>query len=183
MKKVLILVDYQNDFVTGILGTPEAISIAPNINAKIKEYKENGDLIIATRDTHNKNYLDTLEGKKLPIPHCIQGTEGWDFAKELTDTKFDYTIDKNNFGYYRIGEVVEIVSKVNGVRNIDVIEFIGVCTDICVISNVMILRASIPDIPIIVDANCCAGTSIEAHNMALRVMQSCQIDIIGGTSK
>lgn len=179
MEKLLLLIDYQNDFVTGTLGSAEALRIAPNINKKIREYKKNHDLIIATKDTHSEDYLDTPEGKKLPIPHCIVDTEGWEFANELTDTNFDLVFHKHAFGDWRLSTAIDEFCQSRGIKELDAIEVIGVCTDICVISNVLTLKSCCNTLPIIVDASCCAGTSVEAHNMALQVMKNCQIEVIG----
>lgn len=169
--KMLIVIDCQNDFIDGVLGTKEARAIIPNVKKKIEEYKARGDKVIFTRDTHYENYLETNEGKKLPIPHCIKDTYGWEISKEL-NTDGCEIIDKATFGYiwwymYGIG------------NRIDDIEITGLCTDICVISNAMILKATFPEANIVVDASCCAGVTPESHNRALEAMKMCQIDIIG----
>lgn len=170
MKKVLIVVDMQNDFVHGCLGSEEARSILPNVKKKISEYQKNGDTIIFTRDTHDENYLQSQEGKNLPVPHCILGTDGWKIADGLEVENCQY-IDKPNFGWIHWDNI--------NFDDIDEIELIGVCTDICVVSNALILKAMFPEIPITVDASCCAGVTPEKHYAALQTMESCQIHVIG----
>ncbi|MBQ7974155.1 MAG: cysteine hydrolase [Clostridia bacterium] len=166
MKKTLIVVDMQNDFIDMALGTKEAVSIVPGVKKKIQEYVKNGDEIIFTRDTHGENYLDTPEGKKLPVPHCIKGTKGWEIADGLY-VEGCRIIDKPNFGWQNWhSEAFEEV------------ELVGLCTDICVVSNALIIRALHPDAVIKVDSACCAGVTPESHSAALTTMQMCQIDII-----
>lgn len=165
--KTLIVVDMQNDFVTGSLGTKEAQKIITNVRQKISEYDRRGDEIIFTRDTHYYNYFNTREGKMLPVLHCVCESDGWRIVDGLETSDCTY-INKENFGWHNWGD-----------RSFKEIEIIGVCTDICVISNAIILRAQFPEVNIVVDANCCAGTTPELHEAALRVMRSCQIDIIG----
>lgn len=169
MGKILIVVDMQNDFITGSLGTKEAQAIVPNVKKKIEEYNARGYEIFCTKDTHFEDYLETNEGKNLPIKHCIKYTNGWDISKELNVDNAMF-INKNTFGY-------------SGWRGFsldnDDIEIVGLCTDICVISNALILKAAYPEINITVDANCCAGTTPENHKAALTVMKSCQINVIG----
>ena len=171
MNKVLIVVDMQNDFVTGALGTKEAQDIVPNVVAKLKEAKENGENIFFTRDTHYEDYyLKTLEGEKLPIPHCIRGSEGWKIIPQLQEyTENTTIIDKYTFGYSLWLNRIP--------RDTEEIKLIGVCTDICVVSNALILRGIFPNMKITVDSSCCAGTTIQAHESALSVMKSCQIDV------
>ena len=166
MKKTLIVIDMQNDFIDMALGTKEAVAIVPHVKAKIEEYVKNGDEIIFTRDTHAENYLRTPEGKKLPVPHCIQGTKGWEIADGLY-TKGAKIIDKPTFGYrdwYK--EALEDV------------EIIGLCTDICVVSNALIIKAVFPEANVKVDASCCAGVTPESHEAALMTMKMCQIEVI-----
>lgn len=167
--KTLIVVDVQNDFVTGSLGTPEAQAIIPNVRKKIAEYRERKDKIIFTQDTHNSNYLETNEGKHLPVPHCIAGTDGWKIVDNLCN-KNNRKIRKQTFGYLDWSGFIS---------HNDEIEIIGLCTDICVISNVLILKAMFPNIKITVDASCCAGVMPKTHKSAIEVMKMCQIDIIG----
>ena len=145
MKKTLIVVDMQNDFIDMALGTKEAVAIVPKVKEKIQEYVQNGDEIIFTRDTHTEDYLQTPEGKKLPVEHCIRGTKGWQIAD----------------GLY-----------VEGCK------IIGLCTDICVVSNALIIKATFPAANVKVDSNCCAGVTVETHEVALKTMEMCQIDIV-----
>lgn len=168
--RTLIVVDVQNDFVTGSLGTPEAQAIIPNVRKKIAEYRERNDKIIFTQDTHDSNYLETSEGKYLPIPHCITGTDGWKIVDELSNDE-DIIVYKSTFGNLYWSKLIS--------QNNDEIEIIGLCTDICVISNALILKAMFPNIKITVDASCCAGVTPETHKSAIEVMKMCQIDIIG----
>ena len=163
--KTLIVVDMQNDFIDGCLGTVEAQSIVNNVSKKIADYRANGDEVIFTRDTHGEDYLDTPEGKKLPVKHCIKDTFGWQISDKL-DTADSVIIDKPNFGYTEWGTM-----------SFEEIELVGVCTDICVVSNALILKALFPDVSMSVDASCCAGVTPESHNAALFTMKMCQIDI------
>lgn len=178
--KVLIVVDMQNDFIDGALGTPEAVAIVPNVKKKIKEYRQRNDTIVFTQDTHlEENYSNTHEGKFLPIPHCIYGTYGREIYKNLDDN-IDIHLDKFTFGYiewdyFNVKKQDEILS----LWDFDEIEIIGLCTDICVISNALIIRSESPDVDITVDASCCAGTTPERHKAALEVMKSCHINVIG----
>lgn len=165
--KTLIVIDMQNDFVTGSLGTKEAQAIVPKVKNKIQEYVDRGDQIIFTRDTHDTDYLETQEGKMLPVEHCIYGTEGWEIVDGLEVPNCIH-VNKTSFGW---GGWYEL--------NYEEIELIGVCTDICVISNALILKSQFPEIKIAVDASCCAGVTPELHEAALKVMRSCQINVIG----
>ena len=168
MKKTLIVVDMQNDFISGSLGTPEAQAIVPNVKKKIEEYKARGDEIIFTRDTHYTNYLETNEGKHLPVEHCINGTYGWIIADAVNYPEYKH-INKRTFGYtlwdYELDELEDI-------------ELVGLCTDICVVSNALILKAQFPNANITVDASCCAGVTPESHQAALTTMSMCQINVI-----
>ena len=159
--KALIVIDVQNDFVTGALGTKQAVAILPNLKSKIDAGIAAGDEIIFTRDTHGADYADTNEGRHLPVPHCIKGTEGWQVVREI-DRPDCVHIDKPTFGYTDWAALL-------GGRE----------TDICVISNALILKALFPEIDITVDADCCAGVSPETHRAALTAMQSCQIRVVG----
>ena len=167
MKKTLIVIDMQNDFIDMALGTPEAVAIVPAVKAKIEEYIKNGDKIIFTRDTHGDNYLETPEGKKLPVPHCIKGTKGWEIYDGLY-VEGAKIIDKPNFGWPEWRN-----------ETLEWVEIIGLCTDICVVSNSLIIKATFPDAQITVDASCCAGVTPETHNAALTTMKMCQIDVTG----
>ena len=175
MKKVLVVVDMQNDFVDGALGTKEAVSIVENVVNKIKNFDGK---IFATLDTHQSNYLETSEGKKLPVPHCIRMTSGWllneDIMKAL-DGKDYKTIEKRTFGSTKL---VNEIRRIKGNDDIE-IEFVGLCTDICVVSNVLLLKAYFPEVKMTVDASCCAGVTPESHKAALDTMKMCQIDVIG----
>ena len=165
-KKTLIVVDMQNDFIDGALGTKEAQGIVENVKKKIEEYRAAGNEIIFTRDTHGEDYLDTPEGKKLPVKHCIYGTKGWEIAEGL-EVPGCICIDKPTFGWTRWEE-----------RHFEEIEMVGLCTDICVVSNALILKAMFPDVEITVDGNCCAGVTPETHKAALETMKMCQICVI-----
>lgn len=169
MRETLIVVDMQNDFIDGTLGTKEAQMIVPNVAKKIKEYKKAGKQVIFTRDTHPENYLETYEGKHLPVIHCVKNTPGWQISDTLDfDIENDILIDKPTFGWlnwnhFELGSV----------------EICGLCTDICVVSNALIIRATYPKIDITVDASCCAGVTPDKHKAAIEVMKSCQIEVIG----
>lgn len=167
MKRTLIVVDMQNDFIDGSLGTAEAQAIVPAVRAKIREYQARGDEIIFTRDTHHEDYLETPEGKKLPVEHCIQGTHGWQVAEGLEVPGCTY-IDKPSFGWTHWNE-----------RTFDEIELVGLCTDICVVSNALILKATFPEVEITVDAGCCAGVTPKSHQAALETMLMCQVNVVG----
>lgn len=175
MKKILIVVDMQKDFVDGALGTAEAVAIVPHVVKKIEEF--DGDIFV-TYDTHFENYMDTNEGKNLPVPHCIKGTDGWKLDSKVFDalSKKGYTeVEKLTFGSVELPNLIE-----KSVGNEEFsIELIGLCTDICVVSNALILKASFPEIDIMVDKGCCAGVTPASHDAALTTMQMCQINIIG----
>lgn len=172
MKKLLVVVDMQNDFINGSLGTAEAVAIVPKVVEKITNW--DGE-IITTQDTHYPNYLETREGKHLPIPHCIVNTDGHKINKDvfsaLTKNKHFAALNKLTFGSTALPELIRGL-------NYDYIELIGLCTDICVVSNAMLLKAHYPEVDIAVDASCCAGVSIESHNNALNTMKMCQIEVI-----
>lgn len=170
--KILVVVDMQNDFIYGSLGSLLTQNVVSNVVAKVEEYKTNGDIIIFTRDTHNEDYLETPEGKKLPVKHCILGTDGWEIIPELNPNELPAKwaiVDKPIFGSVDLMDYFD---------NNDEIEFCGVCTDICVVSNALMAKSFYPDAKISVDPKCCAGTSINNHLSAIDVMRSCQIDII-----
>ena len=173
MKHFLIIVDMQKDFVDGALGTPEAVAIVPRVAEKIRRF--DGEVFV-TLDTHGENYLSTAEGRKLPVPHCIRGTAGW----QLDDTVAaalqarDYTaVEKPTFGSVALPGLME---KAAGGEHFT-IEMAGLCTDICVVSNALLLKAYFPEAPISVDAACCAGVTPESHRAALATLRSCQIDV------
>lgn len=170
MKKLLIVIDMQNDFITGSLGSRAAAAIIPAVDKKIGEYRKNSDDIIFTRDTHSENYSETLEGKFLPVPHCIEGTKGHLIANDF-DTDGCRILDKPNFGSLELAQFA-------AQGEYDEIELCGVCTDICVVSNALILKAKLPETIITVDALCCAGVSDESHKAALVTMKMCQVSIL-----
>lgn len=172
MNKVLVVVDMQNDFINGSLGTDEARAIVKNAVRKIEGF--NGK-IFATLDTHTPDYMNTQEGEKLPVPHCIKGTDGWKINAEILsalDEKGYTAVEKPTFG--SIGLVEHI--RECGANDTE-IEIIGLCTDICVVSNALLLKANFPEAKISVDSTCCAGVTAESHNAALATMKMCQIDV------
>lgn len=181
-KKILVIVDMQNDFIDGVLGNDMTKAVLPKVVKKLKECGKDYTSIYLTRDIHFDNYMDTLEGKKLPVPHCLKEGSGkniskdlWDVVKELRNQKkFVKVVDKHTFASHELVDYLSVTCGTN-----DEIEFWGVCTDICVVSNAICTRMALPNTVIKVNANCCAGTSLKAHNAALRTMASCQIDIIG----
>ena len=169
---LLIVVDMQNDFINGSLGTKEAQAIVPAVKARILEAMEDRWQVIFTKDTHSIDYLKTQEGKNLPIKHCLRGSDGWQLHPELQDLSIGSSVfEKGSFGSL---ELAEYVSSLNP----DAIEVIGLCTDICVVSNVALLKAYCPEVPMSVRANCCAGVTPEAHEHALATMKSLQVDIL-----
>lgn len=168
-KNVLIVVDMQNDFIDGALGTPEAQTIVPAVCEKIRNF--DGDIVF-TRDTHSGIYLETQEGKNLPVPHCIKGTKGWELNDSIKSLAQGYRIfDKPTFGS------VELAEYIAGGNFADV-EIIGLCTDICVISNAMLIKAFLPETLVTVDSSCCAGVTPESHENALSAMRICQIKVV-----
>ena len=175
MKQFLIVVDLQKDFVDGALGTKEAAAIIPAAAARIRECREAGYTLIATLDTHGRDYPDTAEGKKLPVPHCIRGTEGWKLHPGVSgELEGCLTVEKPTFGSICLPEVIRELAGGEAFS----IELIGLCTDICVVSNALLLKANFPEVPISVRADCCAGVTPEKHLAALETMKSCQIDVI-----
>lgn len=177
MNKILVVVDMQNDFVDGALGSKEAVAIVDNVVQKIENFDGK---IFVTLDTHGNNYLETSEGKKLPVPHCIKDANGWllnEKVMKALDGKDYKSIEKPTFGSI---ELVDEIGKIEYESDEDLdITFIGLCTDICVVSNVLLTKANFPEAKITVDASCCAGVTPDAHNAALATMKSCQIDVIG----
>ena len=170
---ILVVIDMQNDFIDGALGTPEAVAIVPKVMVKMMIFD---GLVLATRDTHGEDYLERQEGKKLPVVHCIKGTHGWEIKDEIQQLLISQPIDKPTFGSEALGKVLKDLN--NDVEPIDSITLVGLCTDICVISNAMLLKAFLPEVPIMVDASCCAGVTPESHERALEAMKACQIEII-----
>ena len=174
MRHVLIVVDIQKDFVDGSLGTAEAAAMVEKAAKKIRDFD---GAIFVTYDTHFDNYMETAEGAKLPVPHCIKGTEGWELDKHIAsalDGKTFTKVEKLTFGSTELPTLVR-----NVVKDEDFdITLIGLCTDICVVSNALILKANFPEKEIYVDAACCAGVTVESHNAALTTMKMCQINIL-----
>lgn len=168
----LIVIDMQKDFVDGALGTSEAVAIVLGVVEKIKNFDGR---VLFTRDTHHENYMETQEGKNLPVPHCIEGTEGFELIPEIKVLCSSEPVDKPTFGSVSLGQML---AEENAKETIESITLIGLCTDICVISNAFIIKAFLPEVPIIVDADCCAGVTPESHLRALESMKTCQIQII-----
>ena len=185
--KILVVVDMQNDFITGSLGTPEAQAIVPNVKKKIDEAVNNGDLIIYTRDTHFDGYLTSKEGQKLPVKHCIIGTDGWRIPDELrvpATYEKELIVDKYTFGSIDLPATIRraLINKEHygftDVGDIEEIELVGLCTGICVVSNALLLKADFYDrYEISVDATCCACVTPETHEAALKTMEMCQINV------
>lgn len=185
--KLLVVVDMQNDFIDGALGTPEAQAIVPNVVKKLENVNKEDTLVLFTKDTHYDDYLDTLEGKMLPVKHCIENTPGWCINKEVSsavdnvegmmfyssDVIIHSRIYKNTFGSDVLRDFL-----VEHKENIDEIEFVGLCTSICVLSNAIMARQTLPNTRIVVDASCCACVTPESHKHALGAMKMCQIEIV-----
>ncbi len=172
MQKFLVVVDMQKDFIDGALGTKEAQAILPRVAEYVKGFEGR---VVYTRDTHGEHYPDTREGKRLPVPHCIRGTEGWQIAPELDTAIAANIIDKPCFGSL---ELASYLVMENEKEPIESVTFVGVCTDICVISNAMIVKSALPEIDVAVVAELCAGVTPESHENALAAMKMCQMDIV-----
>ncbi len=176
MKNILIVVDMQNDFVDGALGTPEAVAILPAVTEKIRNHKGR---IIFTRDTHADDYMATREGRHLPVPHCIKDTKGWEIHSTvwsaIPEGKEVSVIDKPTFGSTELAHTLEELHRQSPISQVTLI---GICTDICVISNAMLVKATLPEADVVIDAACCAGVTPESHANALRAMQMCQMEIV-----
>ena len=171
MQDILIVVDMQNDFIDGALGTAEAVAIVPKVAEKVRGFK---GTVIFTRDTHGESYMQTQEGRNLPVPHCIKGSRGWEVCPALEPLRTGLTIDKPTFGSAELGKVLlELDTK----EPVGSITLVGLCTDICVISNAMIAKAFLPEVPVTVDAACCAGVTPESHRNSLSAMKMCQVRI------
>ena len=173
MSKILIVVDMQNDFIDGVLGTKEAVAIVPYVKSIIENFDGK---VLFTRDTHFENYMQTQEGANLPVPHCIKGTDGWQIIpalRFLADAA--EVLDKPTFGSTALAAQLAQEHSTNPIGRITLI---GLCTDICVISNAMLLKAALPEVPISVQADCCAGVTPQSHENALNAMKMCQIDVI-----
>lgn len=170
MRKVIVVIDMQNDFIDGALGTKEAQAMLPHLVVKLEREKD--ALLIFTQDTHSKNYMETQEGRNLPVLHCIKPEKGWEIAPSLQPfvKKAAAVIEKPAFGSL---ELPKAVAKLQP----DEVELVGLCTDICVISNAMILKTAFPELPVAVDASCCAGVTPASHDNALQAMKMCQVDI------
>lgn len=175
MSKLLIVVDMQNDFIDGALGTPQAVEIVDRVDEKIREYDEKGELVIFTADTHSEDYLDSQEGKNLPVPHCIKGTHGWEISSRLFHPEDSPVIEKDTFGSKDLGIMLMELKRAG--KAPEKIELIGLCTDICVISNALMVKAFLPEVPVSVDSSCCAGVTPESHENALKAMEMCQIQV------
>ena len=172
MRKILVVVDMQRDFIDGSLGTKEAQGIVEAVKEKIRTYEPEN--VVATRDTHPENYLETYEGRHLPVEHCIEGTDGWQLYPGIDELLSGCVIfDKPTFGSVKLAEYLK---KLNSASPIEV-EIVGLCTDICVISNALLIKAYLPEVNISVDPKCCAGVTPASHEAALTTMRSCQIQI------
>lgn len=169
---VLVVVDMQNDFIDGALGTPEAAAIVPKVAEKIRNFD---GLVLATRDTHTADYPKTQEGRNLPVTHCVMCTPGWAIHPEIASLLEETPIDKPTFGSVELGENLRALHEESGVESVTLV---GLCTDICVISNALLIKAFLPEVPVIVDARCCAGVTPESHRTALSAMRACQIEIL-----
>ena len=164
--KVLAIIDMQKDFIDGALGTKEAVSIVPKVAARLKKAREDRETVVFTRDTHHADYLSTQEGRKLPVPHCMEGTADWQIDAALP------VFDKPGFGS------TALIDYLKGLPELESVEFIGLCTDICVITNAMMTKGALPEVPLFVRADCCAGVTPESHETALNAMKMCQIEIV-----
>ena len=173
-EKVLIVVDMQKDFVDGVLGTKEAQAIVPAVVEKIKSFD---GTVIYTRDTHQSDYMETQEGKKLPVPHCMEGSEGWELIEPLDKLKKQagaVIYDKPTFGSVALADDLKKEYDKGVIKEV---ELIGVCTDICVVSNALLIKANMPELTVKLDASCCAGVTVEKHEAALETMRSCQVEV------
>ena len=171
MTDVLVAVDLQNDFIDGSLGSQDAQRIVEKAKERIQAFQ---GIVLFTRDTHSEDYLDTEEGKNLPVKHCIEGTKGWEIREELDRLRTTEPIDKPTFGSAELGR---LILELDAKEPVGSITLVGLCTDICVISNAMIAKAFLPEVPVTVDAACCAGVTPESHRNALNAMKMCQVMI------
>ena len=175
MRKILIVIDMQNDFIDAALGTKEAVVIVDAVKEKIRSYPVED--VIATMDTHGENYMESQEGKYLPVPHCIKGSDGWQIRPDIAELLEDAKIyEKPTFGSTALAADLKDIAEAEEIE----LELIGLCTDICVVSNALLLKAAMPEVKISVDAGCCAGVTPEKHLAALETMRSCQIQIVNG---
>lgn len=174
MRRILVVIDMQNDFIDAALGTKEAVSIVDAVKEKIRSYP--AENVVATMDTHTRNYLQTQEGRYLPVPHCIKGSDGWKIRPEIAHLLEGAKIyEKPTFGSMQLAQDLKALSEKESIE----LELIGLCTDICVVSNALLLKAAMPEVTIYVDASCCAGVTPEKHLAALETMRSCQIQVTG----
>ena len=175
-RKILIVVDMQNDFTYGALRNEDAIAIIPNVSAKVKSALDEGTDVIFTRDTHTEEYMNTEEGRNLPVPHCIEGSSGWEIIDELKpyEKEAAAVIDKYTFGSDKLGKLLS-----EKYSDVEEAELIGICTDICVISNALLTKAFLPNAHVKVDASCCAGVTPDSHNTALNAMKACHVEVTG----
>lgn len=172
MKQILLVIDMQKDFVDGALGTPEAVRIVPRVVEKIRSYP--AGQVLATRDTHGEDYLSTQEGQNLPVVHCVKGTPGWELVPEVAAALSDAeVVDKPTFGSVALAQRLAALNREEPIA----VELVGLCTDICVVSNALLLKAYLPEVPVSVDSRCCAGVTPESHQAALDTMRSCQIAV------
>lgn len=171
MRKMLVVIDMQNDFVDGALGTDEAVAIVGAVADKIRNYP--ADCVWATRDTHHEDYLTTQEGRHLPVEHCIEGSEGWQICPAVAEALPPEAriFDKPTFGSVELAAALRELAEAEPIE----VEFVGLCTDICVVSNALLAKATMPEVTIWVDPACCAGVTPAAHEAALATMRSCQI--------
>lgn len=169
---ILVVVDMQKDFIDGSLGTAEAQAIVPLVVQKMQKFQGR---IMATRDNHESNYLQTAEGRRLPVEHCIKGTKGWNLHPDIAELLKESPVDKFTFGSVALGNLLTAFHQQE--ESVESITLVGLCTDICVISNALLLKAFLPEVPVIVDASCCAGVTPETHRQALAAMKLCQIEI------
>ena len=176
MKKVLVVIDMQKDFVDGALGTAEAVAIVDNV---VKEMKKPYDVVYLTKDTHQVNYLETQEGRNLPVVHCVENTDGWQFDRKVEKAykKLDNAVvfNKPTFGSEKLAEEIKKLNENDGIESITLV---GLCTDICVVSNALLIKAAVPEIEIRCLADCCAGVTPASHDAALETMKMCQINVI-----
>lgn len=170
-KNVLAVIDMQNDFIDGTLGTKEAEAIVERVAGQIRDFDGQ---VVYTRDTHFEDYLNTQEGEKLPVTHCIKGTKGWQIRADLMALQDENTriFDKLTFGS------VELAQYLKEIEDLESVTLIGLCTDICVISNAMVIKAFMPEVTVKVKADCCAGVTPQSHDNALEAMKMCQIEIL-----
>ena len=173
MRKILLVIDMQKDFIDGALGTPEAVAIVDKVAAEIKKYP--AEDVFATRDTHPANYLETQEGRNLPVVHCVKGTPGWEIDEKIAAALGDAEIvDKPTFGSVVLAEKMAALAEAEPLE----ITLVGLCTDICVVSNALLVKAFLPETPVRVIADCCAGVTPESHAAALETMKMCQVEIV-----